>query len=174
MIMVLMALMVQDWTQLPMSQVEDVRLLERVKAVEERIEEAKAIWPALEVIRKELAESRKERDRVGGQLATMLEEIRGTFGEFREIKSGLLSTMGEVRAEVFRARAELAEAQRRLAEAQSQLAEVKGSLGSRFFWFTVYLVGGLAVLLIGGSLILGFVYLRLVRLINTLPLMKVV
>ena len=226
MIWVALALACQDWQAI---QAEDLRIVERLKAIEQRLDESRSLWPALEVIRKELAESRKEREEFRGllerfdltpirdslaeigersareragileaitegrsglvreiiasreELITRLaplgglaEAVKENLLELRGVKSGLLSGLAEVRAEVIRAKAELTEAKAKLAEAQAELAEIKGSLGERFFWFAVYLVGGLAVLLIGGAMLAGFVYAKLSKLINNLPIPKVV
>lgn len=212
---ILLALLAQDFV--PM-QAEDLRLGDRIKALEARLDEQVSLWPALETIRKELADSRKEREEIrkvlerfdltplrasvielseksaqeragilnailGGKeailegikpLGGILEEIRASRAEMSQVRSGLLSGLAEVRAEVIRAKAELTEAKTKLAEAQAELVEIRGSLGQRFFWFTVYLVGGCGILLIGGSLIVGFVYVRLSKLINQIPFPKVV
>jgi chromosome segregation ATPase len=213
-------LLLQDFAPLTAQtlQVEDLRIIERIRAIETRLDESVSLWPALEVIRKELAESRQERERIigilerfdltplrdsvteyhqksareregilsavlGGRdailegikpLSGLLEEMRVSRAELAEVRGGLLSGLAEVRAEVIRARAELTDAKERLAKAQAELTEIRGSLGERFFWFAVYVVGGCAVLLVGGSLILGFVYARLARLINQIPIPKVV
>lgn len=226
MIEILFCLLVQDWQ--PM-QAEDLRLVDRLKAIEERIDDTLKIGPALEVIRRELAESRKEREQILGvlerfdltplrdalndfsqkssqerdgilkavlegreglvreiiasrediaariaPLGGLVEAVKENVSEMREVKSGLLSGLAEVRAEVIKARAELTEAKTKLAQAQAELAEVRGSIGQRFFWFALYLIGGCAVLLIGGTALVSFVYVRLAKMINALPFPKVV
>ena len=226
MIWVAMALACQDWQAM---QVEDLRIVERLKAIEQRLDESRSLWPALEVIRKELADGRKEREELRGVLGRfdltplrdalvelgeksareragileaitegragllreimasreeligrlaplggLVEAVKENVQELRGVKSGLLSGLAEVRAEVIKAKAELTEAKAKLAEAQAQLIEIQGTLGQRFFWFAVYLIGGLAVLLIGGVMLAGFVYAKLSKLINNLPIPKVV
>ena len=226
MILLMMALACQDWQAI---QSEDLRIVDRLKAIESRLDESVRLWPALEVIRKELADSRKEREEMRGLIERFdLTPLRDAMGEFieksardrdgilkavtegrsgllseilasrediagrlapiaglvelvkenaleiRGVKSGLLSGLAEVRAEVIRAKAELAEANAKLTEARAQLIEIQGTLGQRFFWFAVYLVGGCAVLLIGGTLLAAFVYAKLSKLINSIPLPKVV
>lgn len=226
MYLIWLCLLVQDWQ--PM-QAEDLRIVDRLKAIEERFDETLRVGQALEVIRKELAEGRKEREEIRGlierfdltplrdalsefsersaqerqgildavlegreglireilasreeltqrlaPLGGLVELVKENASEMRQVKSGLLSGLAEVRAEVIKARAELTEAKTKLAQAQAELAEVKGSLGQRFFWFTVYLVGGCAVLLIGGVLIVTFIYAKLSKLINAIPFPKVV
>lgn len=226
MLVILLALLAQDWQ--PM-QAEDLRIVDRLKAIEERIDETLRVGQALEVIRKELAESRKEREEIRGlierfdltplrdalsefsaksaqerqgilnavlegreglireilasreelaqrlaPLGGLLELVKENALEMRQVKSGLLSGLAEVRAEVIKARAELTEAKTKLAQAQAELEAVRGSLGQRFFWFAIYLVGGCAVLLVGGVLIVSFVYVRLSKLINAIPFPKVV
>jgi chromosome segregation ATPase len=213
--LVWLALVTQDFMPL---QSEDLRIVDRIRAIEERLEGQVSLWPALEVIRKELADSRKEREEIrkflerfdltplrasiselgersaqeragllnaiiGGRdailegikpLGGILDEIRANRAEMAELKGGILSGLGEVRAEVIKAKAQLVEAQSKLAQAQAELAAIQGTLGQRFFWFAIYLVGGCAVLLIGGSLIVGFVYVKLSKLINEIPFPKVV
>jgi DNA repair exonuclease SbcCD ATPase subunit len=218
----------QDFTPLNQTQAvqaEDLRIIERLKAIEQRIDEAGSLLPALEVIRKELAQSRREREELRGILdrfdltplrdsvielgeksareregilsailggrdailegikplggllpavTGLLSEIRESRAEAAEARGGLLSGLAEVRAEVIRARAELTEAKEKLAKAQAELVEIRGSLGERFFWFAVYVVGGCAVLLVGGSLIIGFVYVKLAKLIHQIPIPKVI
>lgn len=226
MIWVAMALACQDWQAM---QVEDLRIVERLKAIEQRLDESRSLWPALEVIRKELADGRKEREELRGVLGRfdltplrdalvelgeksareragileaitegragllreimasreeligrlaplggLVEAVKENVQELRGVKSGLLSGLAEVRAEVIRAKAELTEAKAKLTEAQAQLVEIQGTLGQRFFWFAVYLIGGLAVLLIGGAMLAGFVYAKLSKLINNLPIPKVI
>lgn len=226
MIWVAMALACQDWQAM---QVEDLRIVERLKAIEQRLDESRSLWPALEVIRKELADGRKEREELRGVLGRfdltplrdalvelgeksareragileaitegragllreimasreeligrlaplggLVEAVKENVQELRGVKSGLLSGLAEVRAEVIKAKAELTEAKAKLAEAQAQLIEIQGTLGQRFFWFAVYLIGGLAVLLIGGVMLAGFVYAKLSKLINNLPIPKVI
>lgn len=208
-------MLAQDFVPL---QSEDLRIVERIRSIESRLDEQISLWPALETIRRELAESRKEREEIRGILSRfdltalrdaigelssrssdersgilkavlggkesileaikplggILEEIRANRAEMAQVKNGLLSGLAEVRAEVIRARAELTEAKSKLIEAQAELAAIQGSLGQRFFWFTIYLVGGCAVLLIGGTLVIGFVYAKLAKLINQIPFPKVV
>lgn len=226
MIWVAIALACQDWQAM---QVEDLRIVERLKAIEQRLDESRSLWPALEVIRKELAEGRKEREELRGvlerfdltplrdslaelneksareragimdaitegragllreimasrdeligrlaPLGGLVEAVKENIQEIRGVKSGLLSGLAEVRAEVIKAKAELTEAKAKLTEAQAQLIEIQGTLGQRFFWFAVYLIGGLAVLLIGGVMLAGFVYAKLSKLINNLPIPKVI
>ena len=209
------AMLAQDFVPL---QSEDLRIVERIRAIESRLDEQISLWPALETIRRELAESRKEREEIRGLLSRfdlttlrdavselgkrsaderagilsailggkesileaikpvsgILDEVRANRSEMAQLKNGLLSGLAEVRAEVIRAKAELTEAKSKLIEAQAELAAIQGSLGQRFFWFTVYLVGGCAVLLIGGALVIGFVYAKIAKLINQIPLPKVV
>jgi chromosome segregation ATPase len=209
------AMLTQDFVPL---QSEDLRIVERIRAIESRLDEQISLWPALETIRRELAESRKEREEIRGLLSRfdlttlrdavselgkrsaderagilsailggkesileaikpvggILDEVRANRAEMAQLKNGLLSGLAEVRAEVIRAKAELTEAKSKLIAAQAELAAIQGSLGQRFFWFTVYLVGGCAVLLIGGTLVIGFVYAKLAKLINQIPLPKVV
>jgi chromosome segregation ATPase len=208
-------ILAQDFVPL---QSEDLRIVERIRSIESRLDEQISLWPALETIRRELAESRKEREEIRGILSRfdltalrdaigelssrssdersgilkavlggkesileaikplggILEEIRANRAEMAQVKNGLLSGLAEVRAEVIRAKAELTEAKSKLIEAQAELAAIQGSLGQRFFWFTIYLVGGCAVLLIGGTLVIGFVYAKLAKLINQIPFPKVV
>jgi chromosome segregation ATPase len=208
-------ILAQDFVPL---QSEDLRIVERIRSIESRLDEQISLWPALETIRRELAESRKEREEIRGMLSRfdltalrdaigelssrssdersgilkavlggrdsilevikplggMLEEIKANRAEMAQVKNGLLSGLAEVRAEVIRAKAELTEAKSKLIEAQAELAAIQGSLGQRFFWFTIYLVGGCAVLLIGGTLVIGFVYAKLAKLINQIPFPKVV
>jgi chromosome segregation ATPase len=208
-------MLAQDFVPL---QSEDLRIVERIRSIESRLDEQISLWPALETIRRELAESRKEREEIRGILSRfdltalrdaigelssrssdersgilkavlggkesileaikplggILEEIRANRAEMAQVKNGLLSGLAEVRAEVIRAKAELTEAKSKLIEAQAELAAIQGSLGQRFFWFTIYLVGGCAVLLIGGTLVIGFVYAKLAKLINQIPFPKVV
>lgn len=208
-------ILAQDFVPL---QSEDLRIVERIRSIESRLDEQISLWPALETIRRELAESRKEREEIRGILSRfdltalrdaigelssrssdersgilkavlggrdsilevikpiggIIEEIRANRAEMAQVKNGLLSGLAEVRAEVIRARAELTEAKSKLIEAQAELAAIQGSLGQRFFWFTIYLVGGCAVLLIGGTLVIGFVYAKLAKLINQIPFPKVV
>lgn len=208
-------ILAQDFVPL---QSEDLRIVERIRSIESRLDEQISLWPALETIRRELAESRKEREEIRGILSRfdltalrdaigelssrssdersgilkavlggrdsilevikplggIIEEIRANRAEMAQVKNGLLSGLAEVRAEVIRAKAELTEAKSKLIEAQAELAAIQGSLGQRFFWFTIYLVGGCAVLLIGGTLVIGFVYAKLAKLINQIPFPKVV
>jgi chromosome segregation ATPase len=208
-------MLAQDFVPL---QSEDLRIVERIRSIESRLDEQISLWPALETIRRELSESRKEREEIRGILSRfdltalrdaigelssrssdersgilkavlggkesileaikplggILEEIRANRAEMAQVKNGLLSGLAEVRAEVIRAKAELTEAKSKLIEAQAELAAIQGSLGQRFFWFTIYLVGGCAVLLIGGTLVIGFVYAKLAKLINQIPFPKVV
>jgi chromosome segregation ATPase len=208
-------ILAQDFVPL---QSEDLRIVERIRSIESRLDEQISLWPALETIRRELAESRKEREEIRGILSRfdltalrdaigelssrssdersgilkavlggkesileaikplggILEEIRANRAEMAQVKNGLLSGLAEVRAEVIRAKAELTEAKSKLIEAQAELAAIQGSLGQRFFWFTIYLVGGCAVLLIGGTLVIGFVYAKLAKLIDQIPFPKVV
>ena len=226
MIWVAIALACQDWQAM---QMEDLRIVERLKAIEQRLDDSLRLWPALEVIRKELAEGRKEREELRGILERfdltplrdslaefseksareragilnsitegregllreilasreeltgrlapiggLVEAVKENVQELRGVKSGLLSGLAEVRAEVIRAKAELTEAKAKLTEAQAQLVEIQGTLGQRFFWFAVYLIGGLAVLLVGGAMLAGFVYAKLSKLISNLPIPKVV
>jgi chromosome segregation ATPase len=208
-------ILAQDFVPL---QSEDLRIVERIRSIESRLDEQISLWPALETIRRELAESRKEREEIRGILSRfdltalrdaigelssrssdersgilkavlggrdsilevikplggIIEEIRANRAEMAQVKNGLLSGLAEVRAEVIRAKAELTEAKSKLIEAQAELAAIQGGLGQRFFWFTIYLVGGCAVLLIGGTLVIGFVYAKLAKLINQIPFPKVV
>lgn len=124
---------------------------------------------------------RERHDELVGRLEVlggMFSEIRAGRAEIAELKAefnrfggfgGVLSEIGSARAAVIEAKAELIKAQAELEKANTEARSINGSLGSRFFWFTVYLIGGVGVLAVGGSLILLFVYSRLKGLIGLIP-----